>query len=426
MPVCPFRNKCCGSSTAIFPIIPISENQTTIPKRCMGPVEFLSDIRFHQDITVPPNPKTGLMKPLRVSYSDYGDPLSNAVVLFCGALMGTRFCYSPLDQLAKVHRVRIIHPDRPGVGGSDSVDLHERIQAWLEMIPHLLAYLEVSYITIASHSGGIIYALNTILNYPQFFHPKRPYIAFFAPWVHQSHSRVPHLKVADWVPGPLVGKFASIAKFMNNSILPLAGSSITFFHNIKGSLAVSAPAVSSSSSTWALSLPSVRSLSDTTRRTPKQEVWDFDWHDEEMVTELRRLITMYMFAESINGISADARLFLKKTSRTRWSFPPHLWSDMDDFVPLLLENTVQERASGNWRKWTVDTFHAESDEMIGTRGSLWFDRCWEPALGSADLEYNSQVVHDASHNALLNPVFGAAGKWMQSVRESFLEGDKQP
>jgi len=39
--------------------------------------------------------------------------------------------YSPLDQLAKKYRVRIIHPDRPGVGGTDAVPLTERISLWL-------------------------------------------------------------------------------------------------------------------------------------------------------------------------------------------------------------------------------------------------------------------------------------------------------
>jgi len=41
--------------------------------------------------------------------------------------MGTRSCYSPLDQLAGVYNARVIHPDRPGIGDSDPAALHERI-----------------------------------------------------------------------------------------------------------------------------------------------------------------------------------------------------------------------------------------------------------------------------------------------------------
>ena len=94
----------------------------------MGALEFLCDIRFHRSFVFSPA-KTG--KPYRLSYADFGDPSSDAVVLFCGALMGARFCYSPLDQLAKAYNVRIIHPDRPGIGGSDAVELQERIPVWL-------------------------------------------------------------------------------------------------------------------------------------------------------------------------------------------------------------------------------------------------------------------------------------------------------
>jgi pimeloyl-ACP methyl ester carboxylesterase len=97
----------------------------------MSVLDFLCDVRFHKSHVLPPNPHTGRRAPFRVSYADYGDAESNAVVLFCGALMGSRFCYSPLDQLAKAYNVRIIHPDRPGIGGTQTVDLEQRIQTWL-------------------------------------------------------------------------------------------------------------------------------------------------------------------------------------------------------------------------------------------------------------------------------------------------------
>lgn len=70
----------------------------------MSVLDFLCDIRFHKSYVLPPNLDTGRRTPYRVSYADYGDPGSNAIVLFCGALMGCRFCYSPLDQLAKAYK----------------------------------------------------------------------------------------------------------------------------------------------------------------------------------------------------------------------------------------------------------------------------------------------------------------------------------
>lgn len=100
-------------------------------RAAMSVLDFLCDIRFHKSYILPPNHATGRHAPYRVSYADYGDPDSDAVILFCGALMGTRFCYSPLDQMAKACNVRVIHPDRPGIGGTQAVDLEKRIQTWL-------------------------------------------------------------------------------------------------------------------------------------------------------------------------------------------------------------------------------------------------------------------------------------------------------
>ena len=128
--------------------------------------DFLRDKRFHQIFTLPPNLETGRTKPYQVSYADFGTWNSNAVVLICGALMGGRLAYTTLDQLvstsnmhckcimrnsvveiqsdplertlltrsdlqAKKHRVRIIHPDRPGIGATDPVPVGDRIAMWL-------------------------------------------------------------------------------------------------------------------------------------------------------------------------------------------------------------------------------------------------------------------------------------------------------
>jgi hypothetical protein len=94
-------------------------------------VEFLSDRRFHRCYILPPSPETGRQNSHRFSYADFGDPHSNAVVLFCGGLMAARYCYSPLDQLAKKHNVRILQVDRPGIGGTEPIELEKRIQIWL-------------------------------------------------------------------------------------------------------------------------------------------------------------------------------------------------------------------------------------------------------------------------------------------------------
>lgn len=52
-----------------------------------------------------------------------------------------------------------------------------------EIVPSLLAHLNITHVSLASHSGGDIYLVNTVLTYPRLLHPETPYICFFAPWV---------------------------------------------------------------------------------------------------------------------------------------------------------------------------------------------------------------------------------------------------
>ncbi|KAF2006881.1 hypothetical protein P154DRAFT_480679 [Amniculicola lignicola CBS 123094] len=396
----------------------------------MGAIEFLCDIRFHHSFLLAANPETGRSKPLRVSYADYGDSNSDAVVLFCGALMGTRFCYSPLDRVAKAHNVRIIHPDRPGIGGTEAVEQNQRIPTWLEMIPPLLAHLNITHVSLASHSGGIIYALNALLTYPHMLHPKTPYVAFFAPWVHHSHSRIHHLRATELLPAPLIGRFASMARFVNDNVVPLAGLSSTFFHGIKDAFHYSMPAPAP-----VPLAPTPSSLSRTVSRTSTDggdEGLDLD--DPEVVEEMRQLIIEYLFAEAIEGIGADAKLFLKKPSTIQWCSPSIFWSDVDYLVPLLAKIIEGEKTSQESdRRWTIDAFHAQTDDMVGEKGRLWFDECWksyhvtapisppsEPGVQERkSLEFRSEVVPNSEHNYLMDPAYGACDKWLERVKESF-------
>jgi hypothetical protein len=110
------------------------------------------------------------------------------------------------------------------------------------------------------------------------------------------------------------------------------------------------------------------------------------------------------------------------------------WSDIDYIVPLLVKTLVGEGAGGQTtREWTVHTFHAEVDGMVGDKGRLWYDECWSKfvVLTSSDdassaeshehvsLEYRSEVVPESNHNFVMDPAYGASFKWLQNVREAF-------
>ncbi|OHW94834.1 interferon-induced GTP-binding protein mx2 [Colletotrichum incanum] len=141
------------------------------------PVKFLNDGRFNQTFTLPAGPNRP--DPFQVTYSDYGyrdleNPEREHVLLFCGPLMSSRHLHIAKDALAKKHRVRIINPDRPGFGGTTSVPAADRVRVWLEIVPALLRHLGIRHVSVASHSAGTIYALNTLLYLRRILSPTRP------------------------------------------------------------------------------------------------------------------------------------------------------------------------------------------------------------------------------------------------------------
>jgi hypothetical protein len=294
--------------------------------------------------------------------------------------------------------------------------------ACAEIVPQLLAHLGIAHVAIASHSGGVIYALNTMLALPHILHPTTPYVTFWAPWVHHSHSGISSMRATELLPAPLIGKFATVARFVNNNVVPLAGLSSGFIHGMKDTFQTSSPATAP--------IPPAPPISSRPGSVHSQEEpQELALEDPAFVEELKQLIVKYLFAESTDGVSADAQLFLKKPHSTLWCSPSIFWSDIDSAVQLLLKVVNEDSGDRNQeRKWKIDVFHAESDNMVGDKGRVWFDECWtatnpsastssEPSGGS--FEYRSEIVSGSDHNYLMDAAFGASTKWFQRVRDAF-------
>jgi pimeloyl-ACP methyl ester carboxylesterase len=368
----------------------------------------------------------GRTKPYRVSYADYGDPTSKAVVLFFGGLMGGRFCYSPLDKLAKKHGVRIIHPDRPGVGGSNAVAIEDRIPTYIDMIPKLLQHLGIERVSLAAHSFGTIYLINTMLTYPHLLHPERPYVAFFAPWVHPEHTGIKHLQAAEMLPASIIGKFSSLAKFVNGSITPLVGMSMGLSSTVTNSVKTSLPQTVATEVPIPLE-PHARG-SRTNEGDGENQGLDLD--DPAVVKELRDFIPTFLFAEENTGVGQDTQLCLRKPRSIPWSISAVPWEDVDDAVRIFerSESVIaqNDRAVETTRIWSVDTFHAATDSMVGSKGQKWFDSCWANDETAASnnprpYEYHSQIVEGSDHDFILDPVFGASETWLKRAGEAFGE-----
>jgi hypothetical protein len=269
------------------------------------------------------------------------------------------------------------------------------------MVPQLLAYLDISHVSIASHSGGDIYLVNTILTYPQLLHPEHPYVCFFAPWVHPAHSRMLRLLATGLLPASLIGKFGAVGKFVTENIVPVVGLSGSLVTVVKASLLSSGPP------------PATVAL--TTRESSNglpECLPDIDLDDVQVVDELRELITKFVFAENVEGVSQDARLFLKRP--VPWSIN---WDDFDDAVKLLSKVISEDdRLTGSNRTWAIDCFHAENDQMVGEKGKQWFNDIW---MSSQSYEYRSCDVQGTDHNFLLDPAFGASEIWLRRVSEAW-------
>jgi hypothetical protein len=295
-----------------------------------------------------------------------------------------------------------------------------------EMVPRLLEHLHIPYISLASHSGGDIYLINTLLTYPHLLHPHNPYICFFAPWVHPSHSSVTQMRATSLLPAPVIGKFASVVKFVNDNVIPLVG--------LSGNIVNSQPRTNTSRTPITLIPTTIHSRFPSINSSGVYQGLDLD--DPDVVAELRKHITTFLFAESIDGISADAQLFLRRPRSIPWCSPSIFWSDIDYVVPLLSKMIEEDgRLDYHNRKWIIDAFHAESDDMVGAKGQQWFDDCWllgRPSTSSTrsnqsdllnkdpydSVEYRSEVVNGTDHNYLMDAAFGASELWLQRVRDA--------
>ena len=138
--------------------------------------EYLSSPRLNQRIS---NPQTGRV----VSFSEVGD--ADGSVVFCCVGMGlTRFLTAFYDELASTLKLRLITPDRPGVGGSEPhADGLDTPLGWPDDVRAICEHLRITKFSIMAHSAGAIYALATALRMPQHI---RCRVHLLAPWIPPS------------------------------------------------------------------------------------------------------------------------------------------------------------------------------------------------------------------------------------------------
>jgi len=102
----------------------------------------------------------------------------------CVGMGLTRYVTAFYDELALTLGLRLITPDRPGVGESDSIDESERaVLNWPDDVLYICQSLKITKFSILAHSAGAIYALATALRMPGHIRGK---IHLLAPWIPPS------------------------------------------------------------------------------------------------------------------------------------------------------------------------------------------------------------------------------------------------
>ncbi|KAG6000498.1 hypothetical protein E4U21_005404 [Claviceps maximensis] len=129
------------------------------------------------------HPHTGRI----ISFSEVGDATGSAI--FCCVGMGlTRYITGFYDELALTLKLRLITPDRPGVGGSEPyADDTTSPLSWPDDVYAICQALKITKFSILAHSAGAIYALATALRMPQHI---RGRIHLLAPWIPPSQMNV--------------------------------------------------------------------------------------------------------------------------------------------------------------------------------------------------------------------------------------------
>ncbi|KAH7068853.1 hypothetical protein BKA63DRAFT_520217 [Paraphoma chrysanthemicola] len=170
------REAAAGSTGAVQrpPQPVIEERPASLDSIDLEVDSYLNSSRLSQKIR---HPQTGRV----ISFSEVGDPNGFAVFVCVG--MGlTRFVMAFYDQLAATLKLRLITPDRPGIGGSQ-VDPNGTPLSWPDDVLVICQALKITKFSMLAHSAGAVYALATSLRMPQHI---RGRVHLLAPWIPPS------------------------------------------------------------------------------------------------------------------------------------------------------------------------------------------------------------------------------------------------
>lgn len=102
---------------------------------------------------------------LTLGYAEHGDPAGVPCFYYHG-WPSARVQGALMDEAGKKYGLRIISPDRPGIGLSD-FQPRRKLQDWPQTLSELASHLGIEKFHVIGWSGGGPYVLTTALNMPE-------------------------------------------------------------------------------------------------------------------------------------------------------------------------------------------------------------------------------------------------------------------
>ena len=164
------------------------------------------------------HPQTGRV----ITFSEVGDPEGFAV--FCCVGMGlTRYLTAFYDELARTLKLRLITPDRPGVGESEPcTDGSGKPLNWADDVTIICRQLGITKFSLLAHSAGAVYALAAALRLPQ---QVRGRVHLMAPWIPPSQMTSIGNSQREPMPAANVPYSQKLLRMLPASFLKAANSS---------------------------------------------------------------------------------------------------------------------------------------------------------------------------------------------------------
>ncbi|KAH8775280.1 hypothetical protein F5883DRAFT_545616 [Diaporthe sp. PMI_573] len=362
---------------------PVSSD-TSAPSRA---AEYVAQDRFHRRFVLP---GTADHSELQVSYADVGrtpEPSDNGTrhptVLFIPGMFASRYLSVSMHAIAEKLGVRVLIVDRPGMGHSTDVPLAQRVTTWIELVPRLLAHLQIEHVALASHSAGTIYLLNTLIRCRDILDPNRPLVALVAPWVDPAYSHVTTMKMAQSLPVGVFGLWHHIPK-----VVMASGAAFNQISN------------------WLPSSSGLGAAESPPLQRNRQRIESEYGLPVELQNELQAVHFKSMFSENTVGADSEALCCLRKG-------PAGLWGDCDDYALFVRKLSELERSrqadQGNseCQKLRISVYFAETDDMIGKKGQTYMEDCWKGSGGDGFedvMDFTTTTVSETDHDSVVQSV----------------------